>query len=102
MGRARDVLRARGRPARGRPGARLQCRAGRDRPPATLRGWQRAADERLWKFIVSPEHAERLDSKAHTRALVSHMERDLGTRLEWVAIDHYEIASTREAEGRPA
>ncbi len=56
---------------------------------ATLRSWQRAGDERLWKFIVSPEHAERLDLKAHSRALVSHMERDLGTRLEWVAIDHY-------------
>src|SRR5919109_2044857 len=57
--------------------------------PATLRRWQRAGDERLWKFIVSPEHAERLDLKAHTRALVSQMERDLGARLEWVAIDHY-------------
>jgi len=56
---------------------------------ATLRGWQRAGDARLWKFIVSPEHADRLDLKAHARALVSHMERDLGTRLEWVAIDHY-------------
>src|SRR5258708_6534816 len=56
---------------------------------ATLRGWQRSGDARLWKFIVSPEHAERLDLKAHTRALVSHMERDLETRLEWVAIDHY-------------
>jgi len=55
----------------------------------TLRGWQREGDARLWKFIVSPEHAERLDLKAHTRALVSHMERDLGTRLEWVAIDHH-------------
>jgi hypothetical protein len=32
--------------------------------PATLRGWQRAGDERLWKFIVSPEHSERLDLKA--------------------------------------
>src|SRR5437667_442585 len=39
--------------------------------PATLRGWQRAGDERLWKFIVSPEHSERLDLKAHARALVS-------------------------------
>jgi type IV secretory pathway VirD2 relaxase len=57
--------------------------------PATLRSWQRAGDERLWKFIVSPEHAERLDLRGHTRSLVSHMERDLGTRLEWVAIDHY-------------
>jgi hypothetical protein len=56
---------------------------------ATLRGWQRAGDARLWKFIVSPEHADRLDLKAHARALVSQMERDLGTRLKWVAIDHY-------------
>jgi type IV secretory pathway VirD2 relaxase len=55
----------------------------------TLRGWQRSGDARLWKFIVSPEHADRLDLKAHTRALVSHIERDLGTRLEWVAIDHH-------------
>src|SRR5438067_13807120 len=57
--------------------------------PATLRSWQRAGDERLWKFIVSPEHAERLDFKVHTRALVSPMERALGTGLEWAAIDHY-------------
>src|SRR2546429_7267505 len=26
---------------------------------ATIRGWQRAGDARLWKFIVAPEHAER-------------------------------------------
>jgi type IV secretory pathway VirD2 relaxase len=55
----------------------------------TLRDWQRAGDARLWKFIVSPEHADRLDLKAHTRGLVGLMERDLGTRLQWVAIDHY-------------
>src|SRR5919108_3579138 len=76
--------------------------------PATLRSWQRAGDERLWKFIVSPEHAERLDLKAHTRALVSQMERDLGARLEWVAIDHYNtdnphihlLVRGRDGEGR--
>src|SRR3989454_520146 len=56
---------------------------------ATLRGWQRAGDARLWKFVVSRDRADRLDLKAHARALVSQMERDLGTRLEWVAIDHY-------------
>src|SRR5438552_748251 len=75
---------------------------------ATLRGWQRSGDARLWKFIVSPEHGERLDLKAHTRALVSHMERDLGTRLEWVAIDHYNtdnahvhlLVRGRDARGR--
>src|SRR5438128_3670233 len=70
--------------------------------PATLRSWQRAGDERLWKFIVAPEHAERLDLKAHTRALVSHMERDLGTRLEWVAIDRQPARpSPRPWSGRP-
>src|SRR5262245_8697542 len=26
---------------------------------ATLRSWQRAGDQRVWKFIVSPEHAAR-------------------------------------------
>jgi type IV secretory pathway VirD2 relaxase len=57
--------------------------------PATLREWQRPGDERLWKFIVSPEPTERLDLKAHTRALVSQMEHDLGSRLEWMVIDHY-------------
>ena len=75
---------------------------------ATLRSWQQAGDARLWKFIVSPEHGERLDLKAHARALVSHMERDLGTRLEWVAIDHYNtdnphvhlLVRGRDAEGR--
>jgi type IV secretory pathway VirD2 relaxase len=75
---------------------------------ATLRTWQRAGDARLWKFIVSPERAERLDLKAHTRALVSHVERDLGTRLEWVAIDHYNtdnphvhlLVRGRDAQGR--
>ena len=76
--------------------------------PATLRGWQRSGDERLWKFIVSPEHAERLDLKAHTRALLSQMERDLGTRLDWVAIDHYNtdnphihlLVRGRDAQGK--
>src|SRR5438046_8651557 len=55
--------------------------------PATLRSWQRAGDERLWKFIVSPEHGERLDLKAHTRPLLSYMERDLRTRLERLGTD---------------
>ena len=56
---------------------------------ATLQQWQQAGDRRLWKFIVSPEHGARLDLPAHTRALVARMERDLGTHLEWAAIDHH-------------
>src|SRR5438309_3545224 len=76
---------------------------------ATLREWQKARDERLWKFIVSPEHGARLDLPAHTRALVAQMELDLGTRLEWAAIDHYNtghphvhlLVRGRDQQGRP-
>lgn len=56
---------------------------------ATLRTWQAAGDERLWKFVVSPEHAANLNLQEHARELVGRMQHDLGSRLEWVAIDHY-------------
>jgi len=75
----------------------------------TLRRWQQAGDARLWKFIVSPEHGERLDLHAHTRALVARMEQDLGTPLEWAAIDHHNtdnphvhlLVRGRDGAGRP-
>ena len=72
------------------------------------RGWQRAGDVRLWKFVVSPEHGARLDLRAHTRALVEQLERDLGTRLEWAAVEHHNtdhphvhLVVRGRAEGRP-
>jgi type IV secretory pathway VirD2 relaxase len=40
-------------------------------------------------MIISPEDGERIDLRRHARDLVAGMERDLGTRLEWVAIDHH-------------
>jgi type IV secretory pathway VirD2 relaxase len=55
---------------------------------AAVRGWERQ-DELLWRFIVSPEDADRLNLREHVRELVVAMERDLGTKLEWVAIDHH-------------
>jgi type IV secretory pathway VirD2 relaxase len=55
----------------------------------TLGAWHDAGDRLLWKAIVSPEQAARLDLRAHARELVVAMERDLGTRLEWVGIDHH-------------
>lgn len=51
--------------------------------------WQRADDERLFKLIVSPEFGERLDLQDQTRKLIQRMERDLGTRLQWVAAAHF-------------
>jgi len=56
---------------------------------ACLEGWQKAGDERLWKLIVSPEFGDRADMKRLTRDLVSRMEKDLGTQVEWVGAAHY-------------
>jgi len=58
-------------------------------PPDVLDRWQKAGDPRLWKMIVSPEFGERLDLNQLTRDLMRKMEKDLGTRLEWVAVPHF-------------
>src|SRR5579863_2547524 len=55
---------------------------------ATARDWEKS-DELMWRFIVSPEDADRLNLRDHVRELVGQMERDLHTKLEWVAIDHH-------------
>ncbi len=54
-----------------------------------LENWQGASDERLWKMIVSPEFGDRIDLSRLTRELVRQMEKDLGTELEWVAVEHH-------------
>jgi type IV secretory pathway VirD2 relaxase len=47
-------------------------------------------DRHHFRFIVSPEDAEQLqDLRATTRDLMARAERDLGTRLDWVAVDHW-------------
>ena len=52
---------------------------------------ERCEDDRHhFRFIVSPEDAgEMTDLKAFTRDLVRQMETDLGARLDWVAVDHW-------------
>lgn len=55
---------------------------------ATLGRWQSEGDPRLWKLIVSPEFGERADMERLARDLMARMEKDLGTRLEWVAVVH--------------
>ncbi len=48
-------------------------------------------DRHHFKIIVSPEDATQIgDLKAYTRELMAQVERDLGTRLEWVATDHWD------------
>jgi type IV secretory pathway VirD2 relaxase len=74
-----------------------------------LESWQKAGDERLWKLIVSPEFGDRVDLKRLTLDLVSRMEKELSTPLEWVAAAHYNTEHPHvhvalrgiAAEGRP-
>ena len=52
---------------------------------------ERTADDRHhFRFIISPEDAAELaDLRTFTRELMQDVERDLGTRLDWVAVDHW-------------
>lgn len=53
---------------------------------------ERGVDDRhQFRVIVSPEDAAELaDLKAFTRDLAKQIETDLGTKLDWVAADHYD------------
>ncbi|MGO8739715.1 DUF3363 domain-containing protein [Rhodoblastus sp.] len=47
-------------------------------------------DRHQFRFIVAPEDAAELDNlKGFTRDLMRQMEQDLGTQLDWVAVDHH-------------
>jgi len=52
---------------------------------------ERCADDRHhFRFIVSPDDAlEMADLRSFTRDLVRQMEKDLATRLDWAAVDHW-------------
>jgi len=72
----------------GSPGSMFDARS----EQADVEGFAtRCQDDRHhFRFIVSPEDAAELtDLRAFTRELMDQAERDLGTRLDWVAIDHW-------------
>ncbi|WP_067733908.1 relaxase/mobilization nuclease domain-containing protein [Novosphingobium naphthalenivorans] len=47
-------------------------------------------DRHHFRFIVSPDDAlEMSDLQSFTGELVAQMEKDLGTRLDWAAVDHW-------------
>jgi len=52
---------------------------------------ERCKDDRHhFRFIVSPEDAAELENlRGFTRELLGDVERDLGTKLDWVAVDHW-------------
>jgi len=48
-------------------------------------------DRHQFRFIVSPEDGPDFDTlRTFTRELMAKMEQDLGTTLDWVAVDHYD------------
>jgi type IV secretory pathway VirD2 relaxase len=47
-------------------------------------------DRHQFRFIVAPEDSNRLsDLRTFTRDVMRQMEEDLGTPLDWVAVDHF-------------
>ncbi|MEM6898498.1 MAG: DUF3363 domain-containing protein [Pseudomonadota bacterium] len=76
--------------------------AGKDKDPAEFyddvsegldgQDWlkEHAYERHHFRFIVSPDHGEKLQElKPFIRDLVSQMEIDLETKLDWIAVDHY-------------
>ena len=50
-----------------------------------------AGDRHQFRVIVSPEDATEIgDLRSYTRRLMGRLEQDLGTRLEWIAVDHWD------------
>jgi type IV secretory pathway VirD2 relaxase len=51
---------------------------------------QAREDRHQFRFIVAPEDGDQLsDLRVFTRDVMKQMEADLGTKLDWVAVDHF-------------
>ena len=48
----------------------------------------RAGEKHQFRLIVSPEDGSELDLTAYVRRLLATVERDLGRRIEWAAVNH--------------
>lgn len=56
--------------------------------PAALAAWQKSGDERLFKFVFSPECGDRLDLEQLARDVMAAVQSDVGRPLEWAAVVH--------------
>ncbi|WP_292532922.1 VirD2 family relaxase/mobilization nuclease [Methylocystis sp.] len=64
--------------------------AGGDEADARAFAERCQGDRHHFRFIVSPDDAAEIsDLRAFTRDLMAQMSRDLGTGVDWVAIDHW-------------
>lgn len=51
--------------------------------------WAKASDDLFFKAILSPEFGDKANLREFTKDFVSKVEKDLGTKLEWFAVEHY-------------
>ncbi len=74
-----------------RDGSGGELYSAKDREPDISGFAGRSADDRhQFRIILSAEDGPELgDLRETTRSLMTQMERDLGTRLDWVAVDHH-------------
>jgi type IV secretory pathway VirD2 relaxase len=49
-------------------------------------------DHHQFRLVVSPEHGGNLDLTTFTREYMAQIADDLGTRLDWVAVNHHDTA----------
>ncbi|WP_292156329.1 DUF3363 domain-containing protein [Mesorhizobium sp.] len=73
---------------KGRVYAAIEDGRGRDEASAFIERCR--GDKHQFRFIVAPEDAAEMeDLRSFTRDLMRQMESDLGTRLDWIAVDHH-------------
>ena len=74
---------------------------GRDFVARSQESFDGRGDPHQFRIMISPEDGAELarvngdgtpNLKDTTRALMAQMEEDLGTRLDWVAVDHFDTA----------
>jgi type IV secretory pathway VirD2 relaxase len=52
----------------------------------------RPGEKHQFRFIVSPEDGSELDLTAYVRRLMATLERDVGRKVEWAAVNHFDTS----------
>jgi type IV secretory pathway VirD2 relaxase len=47
-------------------------------------------EKHQFRFILSPEDGEELDMPSYVRRFMAQVEKDLGRRLDWAAVNHHD------------
>jgi type IV secretory pathway VirD2 relaxase len=52
----------------------------------------RPGEKHQFRFIISPEDGSELELTAYVRRLMATLERDVGRKVEWAAVNHYDTS----------